>query len=129
MQGTDHADLKNQIALRKGTTILKTFESDVLTCISVESTGDNVDSLEAISSVAQVWPSKDIKLDAVVPAQYFNYSAAAAATPYSTHSQTSVSKLHEAGIFGKGAVVAIVDTSIQYPHPAVSSFGHIFSKY
>ena len=78
----------------------------------------------AIASVAQVWPSKKIKLDTVTPTRYFNYSGDATATPYSTHSQTGVDKLHAAGIYGKGAVVAIVDTGIQYTHPAVRFYLH-----
>ena len=33
---------------------------------------------------------------------------------------TGVDKLHEAGVLGKGAKVAIVDTGVWYMHPAVS---------
>lgn len=41
------------------------------------------------------------------------------ATNYSVHGMTGVDKLHAAGIYGKGTVVAIIDTGVEYTHPAV----------
>lgn len=35
------------------------------------------------------------------------------------HAQTGVDKLHARGIYGEGAVIAIVDTGTQYTHPAL----------
>lgn len=52
--------------------------------------------------------------------QMTSFSDGAAASNYSVHAMTGVDKLHSAGILGKGAVVAIVDTGIEYTHPAVS---------
>lgn len=37
------------------------------------------------------------------------------------HQWTGVDKLHAAGIRGKGATVAIIDTGIDYTHKAVSA--------
>ena len=39
---------------------------------------------------------------------------------YSMHQWTGVDVLHKQGIRGKGAVVAVVDTGIDYTHEAVS---------
>ncbi|KAJ7263763.1 subtilisin-like protease [Mycena rebaudengoi] len=45
----------------------------------------------------------------------------------STHVQTGVAKLHAQGITGKGVTVAIIDTGIDYTHPALGAgFGRGF---
>ena len=48
-----------------------------------------------------------------------SYSKDATAMNYSIHGMTGVDKLHDAGILGKGATVAVVDTGVDYRHPAV----------
>ncbi|KAJ9144541.1 Minor extracellular protease vpr [Pleurostoma richardsiae] len=115
--GTDHAALQSEIASRKGTSVLKTLSSDIFTGVVVESAEDNADTLGAIRSVSQVWGSKKILLDTAPPSQIFAENATS--MNYSTHGMTGVDKLHAAGIYGKGAVVGIVDTGTQYTHPAL----------
>lgn len=61
-----------------------------------------------------------VKLDAATPAQLFVDEAAS--PNYSVHGMTGVDKLHAAGIYGKGAQVAMIDTGVEYTHPAVSHF-------
>lgn len=90
--------------------------------LSVETTSHNVDTLSGIASVAQVWPSKIITLGTSPAVRTWNASAAATAAAsgnYSVHAQTGVDKLHAQGIYGEGAVIAIVDTGTQYTHPAL----------
>lgn len=90
--------------------------------VSVESTGENIDTLSAITSVAQVWPSKIIMLDTTEPSRTWGASEAAGealSANYSVHAQTGVDKIHAQGIYGKGAVVGVVDTGTQYTHPAL----------
>ncbi|EOO01237.1 putative minor extracellular protease vpr protein [Phaeoacremonium minimum UCRPA7] len=48
-----------------------------------------------------------------------SFSDDAAAANYSVHGMTGVEKLHQAGVFGDGATVAIVDSGVQYTHPAL----------
>ncbi|KAF6793422.1 subtilisin-like serine protease pr1c [Colletotrichum sojae] len=51
----------------------------------------------------------------------------AAADTYSTHVMTQVDRLREAGFTGKGVKVAIVDTGVDYRHPALGGgFGEGF---
>lgn len=42
------------------------------------------------------------------------------ATNYSVHGMTGVDKLHAEGIYGKGVKIAVIDTGVDYNHPAVS---------
>ncbi|KAB5586270.1 subtilisin-like serine protease [Coniochaeta sp. 2T2.1] len=100
-----------------GATILRTFNTDVFTGLSVESTKSNVDSLQAAQEVSQAWSVGRIKLSPSKPSATFSDDAAAA--NYSVHFFTGVDKTHEAGYFGKGAIVAIVDTGTDYLHPAL----------
>jgi subtilisin family serine protease len=85
----------------------------------VESTADNTDSFKSIDQVSNAWNSKKIKLSPSIGMQSFSDDAAAA--NYDIHNMTGVDKLHAAGIYGKGAVVAIVDTGTYYTHPAVDT--------
>jgi subtilisin family serine protease len=99
--------------------IVKTFKSPAFTGFSVESAEDNVDTLQAIQEVTQAWPVKRIKLSPMnITAKYTD-----GLTPpdYNIHKYTGVDQLHAAGIFGKGAVVAVVDTGIDYRHPALGA--------
>lgn len=85
--------------------------------MSVEAPDDNADSLEAVPEVARAWPVVRIHLGSLQP---LGFSDDAAAANYSIHSHTGVDKLHKEGILGKGARVAVVDTGVDYDHPAVS---------
>ncbi|CAK7224769.1 hypothetical protein SCUCBS95973_005629 [Sporothrix curviconia] len=115
----NHQDLVTALDARDGTRVLKTFTSDVFSGVSVESTSDNIDTLRSLVSagVSRVWSAKRISLGHTAPTQSF--SGDAAASNYSVHSWTGVDKVHAAGYYGKGAVVAIVDTGTQYTHPAL----------
>lgn len=121
-QGTDFTSVQDRIAKEPGTTILRTFDTNIFSGVSVESTGHNLDSLGTLDSVAQAWSSRIIQLDTSTPSR--TWAAAEVATNatsgnYSVHAQTGVDKLHARGIYGDGAVIAIVDTGTQYTHPAL----------
>ncbi|KAK3314465.1 subtilisin-like serine protease [Apodospora peruviana] len=99
-----------------GAKVVRTFKTDVFSGLSIESDDVNVDSLTELSGIAQAWSVGKIHLGPVVPTESFGDDAAAG--NYSVHAYTGVDKLHKAGIFGKGATVAIVDTGTYYKHPA-----------
>lgn len=116
-QGIDANQAAHELA-SAGVTVLKVFDSDVFNGASVLSDSHNADTLQSLMPVVQSWQSKKIKLTApIADGQVFD--AAAAAANFSVHSMTGVDKLHEAGILGKGVQVAVVDTGVWYPHPAV----------
>lgn len=45
--------------------------------------------------------------------------APSASIPWSPHNMTGVDKLHDRGIKGKGSIIAIVDTGVDYNHPTL----------
>lgn len=53
------------------------------------------------------------------PIEGESFSNNDAATNYSYHAMTGVEKLHKAGITGKDATVAVIDTGVNYTHPAL----------
>ncbi|GME30155.1 putative glucan synthase protein [Neofusicoccum parvum] len=104
-------------APEEGIKVVQTFDSDIFSGVSVEADGYNVDDLSKLAGVAKVWPMKTIRLSPPTPIQSFTDDAAAA--NYTVHNSTGVDKLHAAGVYGEGAVVAVVDTGIAYNHPAL----------
>ncbi|KAF9630123.1 putative minor extracellular protease vpr protein [Lasiodiplodia theobromae] len=100
-----------------GIKVVQTFDSDIFSGASVEADGYTVDDLTKLAGVAKVWPMKSIALAPPIDLQTFADDATAA--NYTVHNSTGVDKLHAAGVYGEGAVVAVVDTGIAYNHPAL----------
>ncbi|KAH6682326.1 subtilisin-like serine protease [Plectosphaerella plurivora] len=109
------AELSRKIEAN-GIKIAKTFESDIFRGLSVESSHDNVDTLQAVAQVARAWPVSRFK---IAPIQEEDPLEDVKAVNWSVHWATGVDKLHAAGVFGKGARVAVIDSGIDYNHPAL----------
>ncbi|KAI1808786.1 hypothetical protein F4811DRAFT_548363 [Daldinia bambusicola] len=80
------------------------FKSDIFSSVSIEceshwSAESLADALDADEGYSVV-PSIGIQVNLV-------------------HGSTGVEKLHKAGIIGKSAVIAVVDSGVQYTHPAL----------
>ncbi|KAI6358283.1 hypothetical protein MCOR25_007382 [Pyricularia grisea] len=115
--------------------VLKVFNSDVFRGAAVETDEDNVDSLRALRSVGQAWHSKRIMLDPVMPETVVRGGKQTGIKlsrqdrddndgEISVHHMTGVDKLHARGIKGKGVKIAVVDTGVDYTHPALGgAFG------
>lgn len=101
----------------EGVKVVRKFRSKVFTGLSIESDEQNIDTLHEKINVRHAWPVRQIHLDPIVPLATFADDAAAG--NYSVHAFTGVSELHEQGIRGKGATVAVVDTGVDYRHSAV----------
>lgn len=122
------ARVSAKVAELPGLTVVKEFDSDLFPGVSVEcanhcnakSLADALDADEDDPVVASVYKSTLVRL-LPVAAQGESYSDDAAAANYSVHGSTGVEKLHKAGIIGTGATVAVVDSGVQYTHPAVIS--------
>ncbi|ROT42545.1 serine endopeptidase [Sodiomyces alkalinus F11] len=100
-------------------TVVKTFETDIFSGISVETDTHNIDSLLRLPDVVNVWLNEEVRLAPIEVHRQFSDDAAAA--DYSTHNATGVSKLHDQGYFGKGVKIGVVDTGIYYLHEALGS--------
>jgi subtilisin family serine protease len=103
----------------RNSTYFRQFDcGDIFNGLVVETEIDNVDTLNKIRGVANVWPMKTVpmvsairRVKAVPEAKYHNYSM---------HQWTGVDQLHAQGVRGKGATIAIIDTGVDYTHEAVS---------
>ncbi|KAK7738928.1 hypothetical protein SLS63_002265 [Diaporthe eres] len=116
----------DKVAGTAGLKVVKQFDSDLFPGVSVECDhACTEDSLRAAlddgaggdAAVATVYKSTRVRILDTVKGESFSDDAAA--SNYSVHGITGVEKLHEDGIFGAGAVVAIVDSGVEYTHPAV----------
>ncbi|KAJ3955877.1 hypothetical protein N0V92_007592 [Colletotrichum tropicale] len=115
-QGAKLADLSRKIEAA-GATVLKSFDSEIFSGLSVESGSDNLDTLQSFREVSKIWPVKTYKLAPLTPQASFSDDATA--QNWSIHYSTGVDKLHEAGVFGKGVKVAVIDSGVDYRHPAL----------
>ena len=104
---------------RGNSTYYKAFDcSDVFAGISIETDEDNIDTLRSLEGVVNVWPMQTVPAVPMIKEQGLSINITH--RNYSMHQWTGVDKLHAAGIRGKGATVAIIDTGIDYTHKAVS---------
>jgi subtilisin family serine protease len=120
----------DKAAATAGLRVVKKFDSDLFPGLSVECDHDcTPESLRAAledsgsgPAVATVYQSTRIRILDTVKGESFSDDAAA--SNYSVHGITGVEKLHADGIFGAGATVAIVDSGVEYTHPAVRALQH-----
>lgn len=113
-QGSSKA--RRDVALAADIKVVKDFETDVFSGASIETDNHNVDSLLSLAGVVRAWPNKRVALS---PVEGLSSIGDAAASNYTTHNATGVSKLHDRGIFGQGVKVGVVDSGTWYKHPAV----------
>ncbi|KAH7157522.1 peptidase S8/S53 domain-containing protein [Dactylonectria estremocensis] len=116
-QGTNPQAAADELANRPGVKVLKVFNSDIFHGASLETSEDNLDTLKAEDPVIQAWQAKRVTLAPITPLQSFGKDAAG--VNLSIHHMTGVDKLHAKGVLGKGAVVAVVDTGVDYTHSAL----------
>lgn len=110
------AKFRRDVALAADIKVVKDFETDVFSGASIETDNHNVDSLLKVAGVVRAWPNKRVALS---PVEGLTSIGDAAASNYTTHNATGVSKLHDRGIFGQGVKVGVVDSGTWYNHPAV----------
>ncbi|EFY99628.2 Peptidase S8/S53, subtilisin/kexin/sedolisin [Metarhizium robertsii ARSEF 23] len=96
----------------------KQFEcEDIFTGATVTTYAENIDLIQAIPGVANVWPVTTLSTPR--SPDVTNEINENRLVNYSVHHWTGVDKLHEAGMRGKGVKVAVVDTGIDYSHLAL----------
>ncbi|KAI0020909.1 peptidase S8/S53 domain-containing protein [Xylariomycetidae sp. FL0641] len=120
----------------------RSFDNDLFTGASfqlVDATKDDrarlVDAVMAQTGVKQVWPVRTVPIDR--PASPAKNASAAASSgsseadarkfkrgenntdTFSTHLMTQVDKLRAEGVTGKGFRISIIDSGVDYNHPAL----------
>lgn len=119
--------VKARVAAAQGLRIVKTFDHDLFPAISIECDGCNAESLTRVLDadetstrpVATVYKPSTMMLR--LPEEGDSFSDDAAALNYTFHGLTGVEELHRAGILGEGATVAIVDSGVDWKHPALGN--------
>ncbi|KAG5971559.1 hypothetical protein E4U58_007410 [Claviceps cyperi] len=90
---------------------------DIFTGAVIETSTENVDSLQEIPGVTNVWPVQSFSIP-----RSFAFDRPRIndeGRNFSVHQWTGVNRLHELGIKGKGTKIAIVDTGVDYSHEAL----------
>ncbi|QLI67948.1 Pyrolysin [Metarhizium brunneum] len=93
---------------------------DIFTGATVTTYAENIDLIQAIPGVVNVWPVTTLSTPR--SPDVTNQINENRLVNYSVHHWTGVDKLHKAGMRGKGVKVAVVDTGIDYSHLAVRAF-------
>ncbi|KAF6826520.1 serine endopeptidase [Colletotrichum plurivorum] len=110
-----------------GLRVVKQFDSDIFPGVTVECEREVVCTAESVRAaldasadepvVVSVFRAQVLQLLPTLEGESFADDAAA--PDYSVHGLTGVEKLHEEGVLGEGATVAVVDSGVQYTHPAL----------
>ena len=90
------------------------ISSSVFNGVSVQISNENdttLTDIDALDEVANVWPVEVVLLD-----EQFDV---ATERPWNPHTATGVDDLHKRGISGEGVVIGIIDTGVDYTHPAL----------
>lgn len=113
------------------------FNSKLFTGLSVRLESDeDLSSLYTAPGVVDVYPIRKYRPAAFAPVKVsdsFVRAATGGSTSskskrdnnlgkdtFSPHQMTGVDKLHEQGHYGKGQTIAVLDTGIDYTHPALN---------
>ncbi|KPM44473.1 hypothetical protein AK830_g2099 [Neonectria ditissima] len=103
-----------------------TYNSEIFQGVSFDINNANNDSLaeiEALPEVDKVWPAAFFSVPVDGTAAIASASSRLDYSAWSAHNDTNVAAMHAAGYYGEDVIIAIVDSGIDYTHPA---FGNGF---
>lgn len=92
----------------------------------VETSTENIDTLQRISGIANVWPVQAMSIPP--PFSLGKPPINDEDRNISVHRWTGVQELHELGVKGKGTKIAVVDTGADYSHEAVGLAKHLLHE-
>nr|XP_036576684.1 subtilisin-like protease [Colletotrichum truncatum]KAF6783459.1 subtilisin-like protease [Colletotrichum truncatum] len=113
-------DLLSTLGLR----VVTTFDHPLFSGVTVKTTNHNVEALKKLPGVLNVWRNGLVQhVQPVKQGQLVNHinkrQQSSTYINHTTHLTTGVAQLHDQGIKGKGAKVAVVDLGVDYTHPAL----------
>lgn len=104
------------------------FSIDPTTATSSANSSDVITQIKHNSAVGAVWPVRSTKLqmpDTKLPSDTTNSTTqhtkrqSQEEKPFSPHVMTQIDKLHAEGVTGKGVQIAVIDSGVDYTHPAL----------
>ncbi|TGJ83571.1 hypothetical protein E0Z10_g5200 [Xylaria hypoxylon] len=128
----DASDFFNRIGSKAKTRM--NFDSSIFKGVSIqfhdtETAEDEAAALIDLASVKRVWPNRiyDLPKDEIIwtgktkdaSAAHSNVKRQSSPDTFSPHVMTQVDKLRAKGITGKGIKIAVIDTGVDYTHPAL----------
>ncbi|RSL59542.1 hypothetical protein CEP54_007251 [Fusarium duplospermum] len=97
------------------------FDSEVFRGVSFDvknATNNTLAEIEALPEVSKIWPAAYFHLPVEGSAAVADSDSRLKYPAWSVHNDTNVAAMHQAGHFGEDVVIAIVDSGIDYTHPA-----------
>ncbi|RTE77920.1 hypothetical protein BHE90_007555, partial [Fusarium euwallaceae] len=97
------------------------FDSEVFRGVSFDvknATNNTLAEIEALPEVSKIWPAAFFHLPVEGSAAVADSDSRLKYPAWSVHNDTNVAAMHQAGHFGEDVVIAIVDSGIDYTHPA-----------
>ncbi len=113
----------------------RSFDSSVFSGVSFDlsgATNTTLSEIMALSEVEKIWPAATYSLPVSSPPTVLTSSAASTGSPltevtgaynityrtWSAHNDTNVARVQDDGYLGDNIVIGVVDTGIDYTHPA-----------
>ncbi|KAF3804736.1 Minor extracellular protease vpr [Colletotrichum gloeosporioides] len=106
--------------IEKNTKPALTFDSSLFRGVSVDvhdANSTSVDQIKAIEGVSQVWPAGLFTIPPTSEAVISNSDR----PTWSPHNTTRVNEVHQKGQKGDGVIVAMIDSGVDYNHPALGA--------
>ncbi|KAJ4307856.1 hypothetical protein N0V84_012449, partial [Fusarium piperis] len=97
------------------------FDSEVFRGVSFDvknATNNTLAEIEALPEVAKIWPAAFFHVPVEGSAAVADGDSRLKYPAWGVHNDTNVAAMHQAGHFGEDVVIAIVDSGIDYTHPA-----------
>lgn len=98
------------------------FDSDIFYGLSFDMKNvknTSISEIEALPEVEKVWPAAYVTVPITTAASVVDPDSENNYTTWSAHNDTKVSKMHDLGYFGEDVIIAIIDSGIDYNHPAL----------
>ncbi|KAL2890433.1 Subtilase family protein [Ceratocystis lukuohia] len=114
---------KDTLASEYDIDIVHQFDSLAFSGASIRTSSHTIDTLSALDGIVNVWQNTFFQTRSVTkesPASESRVSLADRPNDMEIwHAATRVQELHDRGITGKGAKIAVIDTGIDYNHEAL----------